>query len=228
MNRDEQIAALIIDEHIPVTEVARRFGLTRQRITQILYKVRPDYSLQEQRSARVLASIAAARQARIERQAQTRTTVAEHKLRHTPIRRHWSDEEMLDILRQVTAQQGPLTVKQWTELSTNEDSLPSTAWYIIRFGTWNEAKARAGLPTTKPNRSYRKEFSDEDLIKSVAEFLRTADAADGAFGAQHYDRWGQDEAAYFGIWRPSLALIRQRMKWSEAKQAAIDYNKERQ
>lgn len=175
--------------------IAKEWGITRQRVWQIV--ARADYPWNEH----------------------WRSNTDTQPLGWIQGRR-WNDEEMLQILVKVTEELGPMSVQKWAAISA-ERGLPSVALYIQRFRTWNRAKEEAGLPI-RGNRAYIRLFSDDDIIDSVAEFLKSAESDGARFGAKHYERWAK------ALGRPSLALIRARLgKWSEVKQMAILRNQER-
>lgn len=70
-------------------------------------------------------------------------------------RTRWTDEQLLDALRSV-AVDGGVTVNAYKAAyaRAKRGSLPSTALFTHRFGTWNTALEAAGLERGKANRTY--------------------------------------------------------------------------
>jgi hypothetical protein len=224
MDRDATIVHAVTVEHRTLADVARQYGITRERVRQIVARDCPGFAV---RAART----------RLNRERRDRLR-AEHDQRMQYWRDHvepsgnrgmtkkWSDEDLLSILTEQTTLAGrPLSITDWRSMSP-ERGLPSAALYTMRFGSWNEAKRRAGLQPLESNRpSYTREFSDEEMIAAVAEFLRDAERGSRRFGSYHYAVWRESLVDSYNL--PSLPLLRVRLgKWGDIKQAAIDYNEE--
>lgn len=221
--RDAVIVHEVVAKGRTLQSVADDYGLTRERVRQIVKMGSPDFRNREVRKARTRARNAERRRTALAEGDKYRTT-AELPRGTKPIQ--WTAEQMLDAMRRLTEQQGrDLGITEWRKIAKANDA-PSAALYIQRFGSWNHAKELAGLTPIESRRpSYVREFSDADLIRAVAVFLRSAnrDNMNQRFGAAHYELWREST----GMTYPSAALIRIRIgPWHEAKQAAIAYNKE--
>jgi hypothetical protein len=222
--RDAAIVAEVVVNGRTLQSVGDQYGLTRERVRQIVKAGAPKFHNREVSKARTRARRAAARSAHLAEGEKYRTSAEEsHQISEST--RRWTEDTMLEALRRVQSEVGhPLAIAEWRKVAADHDA-PSAALYIQRFGTWNRAKELAGLQPIKTYRSsYVREYEDIDLIHAVAQFLRTAnrDHAGQRFGLGHYERWRKD-----GPHRPSAALIRVRLgRWHEVKEAAIAHNKE--
>lgn len=224
--RDRDIIRQIVHEQATLQAVGDQYGLTRERVRQIVLRLRPDFDVREQRSE-VRRDIRKRRdETRVEQQREAREEgrTSTLELDWDSREKIWTDEEMLLCLREIESERGGhVGLPTWTKISHGE-GVPSASLYVTRFGSWNGARHAAGLPTISLRRNYVRKFSDEQIIAAVAEFLRTAEPIRGTrFGASHYEQWRKIDPDH----RPSLSLIRIRMGgWSATKRAAITYNEE--
>lgn len=124
----------------------------------------------------------------------------------------FSDERLLADLSAAAAALGePLTATAYDAWQRGRDAA-SPALLIRRFGSWNEACARAGVATNK-TRSTTRRWSDDEVIGIVAAYLRSPGST-GSFAG--YTAWAKSEGEV-----PSGATLRQRFpKWSEVKERA--------
>ncbi len=123
----------------------------------------------------------------------------------------YSDDRLAADLAAAAAELGePLTATAYDGWQRAHDAA-SPALLIRRFGSWNEACARAGVATNK-TRSTSRRWSDDDVVAIVAAYLR-APGSSGSFA--DYSAWAkeQDDA-------PSGATLRQRLSWAEVKRRA--------
>ncbi len=123
----------------------------------------------------------------------------------------YSDDQLAAGVAAAAAALGePLTAAAYDAWQRDQDAA-SPALLIRRFGSWNEACARAGVATNK-TRSTSRRWSDEDVVAIVAAYLGSPGAT-GSFA--DYSEWakGQDDA-------PSGATLRQRFPWAEVKKRA--------
>lgn len=108
----------------------------------------------------------------------------------------------------------PLTASAYDAWQRSHDAA-SPALLIRRFGSWNEACARAGVATNK-TRSTTRRWSDDDAVAIVASYL-TAPGSTGTFA--DYSEWARQQDG-----APSGATLRQRCPWAEIKQRAEAHN----
>lgn len=123
----------------------------------------------------------------------------------------YSDDQLAAGVAAAAAALGePLTAAAYDAWQRDQDAA-SPALLIRRFGSWNEACARAGVATNK-TRSTSRRWSDEDVVAIVAAYLGSPGAT-GSFA--DYSEWAKarDDA-------PSGATLRQRFPWAEVKKRA--------
>lgn len=72
----------------------------------------------------------------------------------------YTDEELLELLRKRDREtDGPVSIRDMNE----SDDYPSAVTYQRRFGSWNNAKQKAGLETLDPDGA-PPEYTDEELL----------------------------------------------------------------
>lgn len=76
----------------------------------------------------------------------------------------WSTEQMMECLRKVHAKAGVCGIAEYREL--REDGDPTHQGIIARFGTWNRAKIRAGLPITVRAGNVRTVEAEADEVEA--------------------------------------------------------------
>lgn len=123
----------------------------------------------------------------------------------------YSDDRLAADLAAAAAELGePLTAASYDGWQRAHDAA-SPALLIRRFGSWNQACARAGVATNK-TRSTSRRWSDEDVVAIVAVYL----AAPGSTGSfADYSAWARGRPD-----TPSGATLRQRFGWAEVKKRA--------
>lgn len=91
--------------------------------------------------------------------------------------RRMSEEELLNVLRKVAAEQGKTPSAVWW----NKQHLrPSVLCYMQRFGSWNRALTLAGLPLLKDRTKYSREELIGKLHAKARELGRTPSAREMA------------------------------------------------
>jgi hypothetical protein len=119
-------------------------------------------------------------------------------------RRHWTDEEVMDALREAATYSFPLSQSAYDRLI--EQGLvtgPSQGSKIAtRFGSWLEACAAAGVEGSR-----RPRFTRNEVIDALRAYLSLHTDPSG----KDYDHWAKAER------RPSLAVVKSRFgSWARA------------
>lgn len=123
--------------------------------------------------------------------------------------RRYSDRELLDAVRR--ADQLGLRTAPGYARNAGEHQLPSMATLIHRFGSWNHARAEAGLPTRRSNRPAYERIAEGRCLEAIAAVW----SARGEPPTFH----GYDDARRPGD--PCAATIRTRCgSWTAALQLA--------
>ena len=224
-------------------EIGDLFGVTRERIRQILSKDTPWSSTDLHAAAKTLAAARRAEHtAAVARwshahpaaplheaaqelglaEEQVRRLLGRRRTHHEPAfdgprestRR--TEEEIIADLRAFHAATGATTCQAFTAWA-REQGVPGHQTAAIRFGTWNEALSAAGIgeETGAP----RSAFRDEDLWAAV---LAAVQAETGGTTFRAVEEWLAAHPA-----APSGALIRQRLcgheggSWSETVTTAL-------
>lgn len=211
--RDDQIVGAVLGG-ATLEQVAHVYGLTRQRVSQIVRARCPDWDGAERRSVRA----AEARQARTEA-AQDRAAARRFEVARGAGRpRVWSEEMVLTALRDAAAGGRALSVAGWKRRGLR----PSVTVVIARFGSWNAACREAGLAVSPPPVVDPARFPDEEMVAAVAEFLADPGAG-GRGGVRAYGSWAE-RARRTGARVPSPSVLRARFgSWSQAKILAVTY-----
>ena len=224
-------------------EIGEKFGITRERVRQILLKTdAPSFqevkALRESiRADKLEETKALAIKAASLHPNKTIDEIAEElqvsplELRRImtpqeinlfarPLRsssQKWSDQEIIQILREAATLEFPLTVKAYSKLI--EDGFlkgPSAARISQRFRSWQSAcdlaEVEAGTRTRPLDLS---RWTDDDLYAAVIHYLKLPEST-GA--ATDYDSWasGQDDV-------PSMGTLRNRLgAWNQIRNTAIE------
>jgi hypothetical protein len=224
-------------------EIGEKFGVTRERVRQILLKSDAP-SFHEVKALR--ESIKADKLEEIRLQALQRASTQPHKtideiaqdlkisaielkrvmtpqeanLFARPLRagfQKWSDQQIVDVLREAALLEFPLTVKAYSKLL--EDGFlkgPSAARISQRFRSWQNAcdlaEVEAGTRTRPRDQS---RWTDQDLYAAVIVYLRLPEST-GA--ARDYDLWASDQDDV-----PSMGTLRNRLgEWNQIRNTAIE------
>lgn len=126
---------------------------------------------------------------------------------------YWSDDELLGHLRRLAARVAPKNLSTHDFKMLHVRGQPTLRTYFLRFGSWNEAKALAGLPLAEKNngRVYS-HFSEETCALAVR---RCMDAT-GRQAYAAYEAWARTDPG-----APCAATVRARCgSWERAKEQA--------
>lgn len=144
-----------------------------------------------------------------------RKHLGRHRIRHEPVEKKAPErrslDDLLSDLRRFHAETGEMSAaayRRWAK----EAGVPGHQTIAIRFGSWNEAVARAGIKHAPPIERERR-YSDQDLWAAVLDGIRA-----GQFTAKEFEEWLVTvEGA------PSLATIRNRLpeRWNELRDEAL-------
>lgn len=240
--RDDRAAASVRAYVMGATlqEIGDRYGVTRERIRQILSKDTPWSSTdittamrrvnearqEEQRRCVEAWSLAHPAAPVVEAaallglsEAQLLERLGKRRSRHVPAAQKQSpstrrpDEMILEDLRAYQRETGSTTAAGFDGWA-REQGVPGPQTAAIRFGTWNGALLAAGL--SSEGGATRSTFSNEDLWAAAVAAVR---APDGGTTARAVEEWlaARDAA-------PSIALIRQRLRvpWAEIVATALN------
>ena len=131
----------------------------------------------------------------------------------TTRQRETADEQVLGALRRAAADVGtPISAERYEHVWRDYGGV-SSARLIQRFGSWNAACTAAGLPTNAGRAAYRRSWTPEQLVASVADYLRS-EGATGSYAG--YDEWARSVPG-----APSANTVRNNLKgWANAKAGA--------
>jgi len=131
----------------------------------------------------------------------------------------WSDEEILDAIRQAAVYEFPLTANAYSDLlSVGQVEGPSLPRIGQRFGSWSAACEAAGVVPGQTMRThYESQWSDSDILTIVRRYLEDPAVPNSIQG---YDAWRRTNAPD----GPSGQTIRNRFRtWTEVKRIALSY-----
>lgn len=129
----------------------------------------------------------------------------------------WSDEDIVKVLQEAATLEFPLTVNAYSKL-LEEGFLkgPSAARISQRFRSWQAACDLAGVEAGKRTRPLDiSRWTNDDLYEAVIQYLKLPQST-GA--ANDYDTWasGQDDI-------PSMGTLRNRLgPWNQVRNKAIE------
>lgn len=142
----------------------------------------------------------------------------------------WSDELILEAIREAGTYFFPLGRNDYESLiQSGEVDGPSGALVMLRFGTWAQACAKAGVESHRTNINYTKKWSELEQTDFVVQFLESN--LPGSSMA-NYEEWKEKANPHapssqllrntFGGWLEVIATALQelRSKW-ESKNIPI-------
>jgi hypothetical protein len=121
----------------------------------------------------------------------------------------YSHEEMLATLRRY-AKDGRLSSKRYLSLASDDD--PSVTTYLVRYGSWSAACAKAGLTSTA-TRSYERTWTEAEMLADLREFVGDMNQAGLYPSVERYARWRHKSPTA----RPSVPTMRIQTgrRWNE-------------
>jgi hypothetical protein len=166
--RDATIVARIAEGRESLSDVSKDYGISVERVRQIVKRERPGLDLSSRRATIRFDALVERERGRVERAHERQVQGREQNEVRTPSLPRYSEEEMLEQLRAYVAEHGiePATSK-W-------DRSPTVMTYVRKFGSWQEAKAQAGvLKGRRVSAGPPRQWSHEACARAVAEFLRS-------------------------------------------------------
>lgn len=147
-----------------------------------------------------------------------RKALGKRSVLHTPqdgshAQQRWTDEDLLQFLRNYHAETGDTTAEGFEKWSVAQGG-PTKQTPRIRFGRWANALEKAGISGTRRVERIRTHSSD-DLWAAVVEFFSFSHT-NYSFAA--FNEWLESDPD-----KPSGATIRQRLElpWNEIKEKAL-------
>lgn len=130
-------------------------------------------------------------------------------------RQRWSDEDLLQMIRQCKEETGRITANCFNQWSVARGG-PTKQTPTNRFGTWAQAVEQAGVSGTYAVQRKRA-YQETDFWAALVEYCQSST---DNFSVEGYENWQREKEN-----RPSATLLRYRLKlgWPEmiAKALAI-------
>ncbi|HVM08905.1 MAG TPA: hypothetical protein VM345_10595 [Acidimicrobiales bacterium] len=126
----------------------------------------------------------------------------------------YSDDDMATAVARAARDLGDsVSASAYDRWSRGESGTPSVRTIINRFGSWNAARAAAGLPVDAPAREYVEQWTKAACLESVQEWLLTRPFSTSA---KAYSEWATGHRD-----RASMATVRAKFGgWTAALEAA--------
>jgi DNA-binding CsgD family transcriptional regulator len=226
-------------------EIAQHFGVSRERIRQIVKKVggpsavdlknrrwvdrEARQRINRQRIVELLESAPGLSMFEVSRRLKLEASEI-RRLAPSHVRRlvvdldvqktgalRWSNEEVLGAIRDAATYEFPLSASTYGELVARREVVgPSVPLVYLRFGSWTSACSAAKVESgVSLVESYESRWTDDDLLGFVAAYLLRSDSQ-GTF--RGYDEWAK-QAEYDA---PSAGTIRKRLgSWNDVKKQAL-------
>lgn len=241
IDRNRRIVTLAHDGSLTYQEIGDLFGMTRERVRQIIKKAGIDKTTR--RAARAVAEAEAlafdgdlVREWVRHNPARTIEEAAEvlgftvRRIRqalgndagrlfvrpfHQGLAQRYSDGDILEVLAAAAAlASGPLTKTAYDEYVAAHGG-PSGVRVLQRFGSWKAACDAAGVTCGQARRSYARRWTAGTMVDKLITYLESPGAT-GAF--IDYDRWSRGH-----VDRPSGQTIRNHFgSWQAAKTSALN------
>lgn len=239
-SRDTDIIQLYAVEKKPLPEIAAKYGITRQRVDQIVkaagIPARPRINSREEFAKEYGDQITEL----FTTQRDVAGVAGTLELTESKVRQFLSDEGLLKLAvhgrkKQRQVQYGDAEVFESlrkANVETPGDTLSADAYddwrekhggntissvrIIQRFDGWREALELAGVQSNEPLREYTPTYTERDCIEAVKRFVEECIANDGRMVARAYDKWSQENSGM-----PSLGTVRKTLNgWAAARDRA--------
>lgn len=244
-SRDKAILALRL-EGKTLEEIGSHFGLTRERVRQIVSKNGqvvdfPNVAeLRRKRKSDALRGIALEITANWNLYRNYDFTKLAHEYKvsvpvirqivnkvqfaylianeESHIEKIWTHEDCVEVLRLAATYAFPLTVLSYRRLLDDNSVVgPTLPVFYSRFGSWADACKAAGVESGIAMREYDSNWSESDLTRIVRRFLW--ESFEKTWSVQNYDEWRAGHESLF----PSSGLLRNRLgTWSEIRVLALN------
>lgn len=218
-----------------VKEISEEFGVTRQRVYQILDKAGVERTAvgevsrerkkqkKDELTARIVATyeelgtvsgtISAFRgscSAKIVRE--VLGPRPHPKTRRPGGQRRWSDADILERMRAADAA-GASTrsaYEEWRAVTAGD--APSWALITMRFGSWSNARRVAGLQVRESVAGAKRRFDEKEVLTSIGRFLVASEQMGVYPSSSAYEKWASMSSDL-----PSLSTVRMRtnMTWND-------------
>ena len=227
-------------------EIGLTFGLTRERVRQIISKFGPDIDFpnitelrrkEKEGELRTIAVEISANWnsfrkydfAKLAKEYNVSIPVIRQivtKVQHaylsaneeSHIEKQWTSDDCIEVLKEAATYAFPLTVLEYRRLIESKSIIgPTFPIFCSRFGSWADACTAAGVETGIAQREYDSAWSDSDLVRIVRQFLW--ESRDTSWSIQNYDKWRAAHESQM----PSTGSLRNRLgTWSEIRVLALE------
>lgn len=222
---------------LSMSEVGRRFGISRERVRQILQKQGvqsrsiggqnskkyenwvAEHGDEINKSFDELRSINKVVAAHPEMSAgwirRLLTPRRKETIHSSGVPRYWTNERIISVLRSAAGHDHKLTVpmyNKWRESGVKvEGRTPPTFTLVVwRFGSWRNGVESAGLLSTrKTKRRYTRTWTSEDVLNSVRTYATEALESEKRPTFSGYEKWARES----GGRHPSGSYLR----WATGK-----------
>jgi len=233
--RDQAVIALY-REGSTLAEVGEQFGITRERVRQILaaegvptrgrseacqikYEAwaaehGPSIDAMFDKCRRIHMVIDACKGIHSEKWVRRYLEDRKHEQRLVAWRRRKpvrTDDDMLKALRRAAGPSKHITVAGYEAARRPDD--PSVGGFYLRFGSWAEAVQRAGLTSGQGRPVYVRQWTEDECRAAIEEYVEAARAAQEPASLYGYDAYQRSRPAL-----PSLSTLRLRFSGSSGEE----------
>lgn len=121
--------------------------------------------------------------------------------------RRRTDEEILAHVRAAAAGNDTLTQSKYREYRDTHPAAVTTATLVHRFGSWNGTMVAAGLtPRASTVERYKRRWNDNEVREWVTKYVHHCEAVGRRPSSAYYEQWQREHDG-----APSLGLVRIRV-----------------